>query len=352
MPLIVEAAGGQLMWARKPHAIATGPQGRGGDTIRIALVNNMPDAALEETELQFFDLLDAASEDFPVLLKLYSLTGVPRSDRGMRHLNSFYFSIDDLWRSQFDAVIMTGTEPRQPDLRYEPYWSTLVNVLEWAERNTVSTILSCLAAHAGVLYSDGIARVRLPDKMFGVFNFAKVGAHALTSRSADGLRFPHSRWNGLDPDALTGCGYQVLTQNTEAGVDCFVKRKGRSLVVHFQGHPEYQAHTLFKEYRRDIKRFLRGERETYPTVPSGYFDGKAAESLKDFQQKAKSKRSEDAMADFPEAIVTSRLQNEWHDSAVMVYRNWLEFVYEKKPETSCYSSVRVRRFGNTLRYME
>ena len=35
--------------------------------LNIALINNMPDAALEDTELQFFDLLDDASGDLPVL---------------------------------------------------------------------------------------------------------------------------------------------------------------------------------------------------------------------------------------------------------------------------------------------
>ena len=47
-------------------------------------------------------------------------------------------------------------------------------------------------------------------------------------------------------------------------MDSFVKKKKRSLFVHFQGHPEYGAQTLLKEYRRDIKRFLRAERETIP----------------------------------------------------------------------------------------
>jgi len=49
--------------------------------LNIALINNMPDAALEDTELQFFDLLDEASGDLPIYLKLYSLTGIPRTDR-------------------------------------------------------------------------------------------------------------------------------------------------------------------------------------------------------------------------------------------------------------------------------
>ena len=97
----------------------------------------MPDAALEDTEMQFFELLDAASGDIPVRVKLYSLSGVPRGDRGQQHLSSFYFGRDDLLNSRFDGVIMTGTEPRQPNLRNEPYWSALANVLDWAESNTV-----------------------------------------------------------------------------------------------------------------------------------------------------------------------------------------------------------------------
>ncbi len=249
MPLIVDAAQVPTRWLeRKPAGRVVPINSRVTRTefVRIALINNMPDAALEDTELQFFELLDAASGDVPVLLKLYSLTGVPRSDRGMRHLNSFYFSIDNLWNSQFDALIMTGTEPQQPNLRQEPYWSTLTNVLEWAERNTASTILSCLAAHAGVLHGDGIGRHRLPDKQFGVFDFAKTPDHALIKGTGN-ICFPPSRWNEVRADDVESCGYTVLTQATDAGVDCFVKRRKQSLFVHFQGPPESGEHTLLKE---------------------------------------------------------------------------------------------------------
>ena len=96
-------------------------------------------------------------------------------------------------KSRFDGMIMTGTEPRQPDLRNEPYWPALAEVLEWAERNTASTVLSCLAAHAGVLHSDGIPRYRLSDKQFGVFEYKKVGHHALTEHAGDMMRIPHSQ---------------------------------------------------------------------------------------------------------------------------------------------------------------
>ena len=82
-------------------------------------------------------------------------------------------------------------------------------------------------------------------------------------------------------------------------VDTFVKQDvGR--FVFFQGHPEYGAHTLLKEYRRDIKRFLRRERETYPSMPKGYFDAAATRLLTDFRDVLLLDRREERMEDFPE----------------------------------------------------
>jgi homoserine O-succinyltransferase len=351
MPLIIEGGRVPNRWVERGNARPAVPadsQARRVECVSLAFINNMPDAALEDTELQFFELLDLASGDVPVFLKLYSLAGVPRSDRGQRHLNSFYFGIDDLWNSQFDGIIMTGTEPRCADLRQEPYWPLLTQVLDWAERNTASAVLSCLAAHAGVLHSDGIARHALSDKQFGVFESSRVGAHALTSRCGDLIRFPHSRWNEVREDALASCGYAVLIKSAEVGVDLFVKKKQRSLFVHFQGHPEYGAQTLLKEYRRDIKRFLRRERETYPSMPRGYFGPAATCLLNGFRDHALSDRSEGIMEFFPEAAVVGGLQNSWQSSATCVYRNWLQYVASRKIETSPLGMARVGRVGSAL----
>jgi homoserine O-succinyltransferase len=265
------------------------------------------------------------------------LKGVPRTDRGQRHLNEFYFSSEDLWDHRFDAVIITGTEPRQPDLRQEPYWSALAEVFDWAERNTFSTVLSCLAAHAGVLHSDGIQRYRLSDKQFGVFEFSKTADHTLTT-GVDPVRFPHSRWNEVRTDELAASGYTVLAQSAEGGVDSFAKKKRQSLFVHFQGHPEYGAQTLLKEYRRDIRRFLQKERETYPTMPKGYFDVASAKLLAQFQQTALADPSEKQLAYFPEAVV-KMLERSWRSSATRIYRNWLEYVLTKKAEVASFAAI-------------
>ncbi len=344
MPLIIE--GGQVppRWAERKscRVVASGESdGAGAECVRIAFLNNMPDSALEDTEVQFFELLDAASGEIPVHVKLHSLTGVPRGERGEQHLNSFYFSTDDLLNGRFDAVIMTGTEPRQANLRNEPYWSALTSVLDWAESNTVSTILSCLAAHAGVLHSDGITRHPLNDKQFGVFDFARAANHPLSSGAEERVRFPHSRWNEVRADELTASGYLVLTQSVEGGVDSFVKKRKRSLFVHFQGHPEYGAQTLLKEYRRDIKRFLRLERETYPSMPKGYFDAAAARLLIDFRDVALSDRREEVMEGFQEAALVGGLKSTWRSSAMSIYRNWLQYVASKKTEATAFPAMPV-----------
>jgi len=337
MPLVFDGGRIPTRWLerRSPRG------GRGSDylsptnVVKIALVNNMPDPALEDTELQFFELLEAASGELPLSVKLYSLAMIPRSDRVQPHLASFYCGVDDLWKEHFDAAIITGTEPHQPDLRHEPYWAELVQVMDWAERHTSSAVLSCLAAHASVLHSDGIQRHRLSDKRFGVFDARRAQEHPLTAQLADPVRFPHSRWNEVRADELQACGYAVLTESETAGVDTFVKKKGQSLFVCFQGHPEYGAQTLQKEYRRDIKRFLRGERETYPSMPEGYFDPVATAALGDFEQRARSDRREEVMEHFPSAA-EGTFDRTWTSAATGLYRNWLHYLASKKAEAGAF----------------
>jgi homoserine O-succinyltransferase len=103
----------------------------------------MPDGALEATERQFLALLDAAADGIVVRLTTYALPDIPRTERGRRHVESFYSPVSDLWSSHLDGLIVTGTEPRAQNLEDEPYWESLTRVLEWAEHHTHSTVWSC-----------------------------------------------------------------------------------------------------------------------------------------------------------------------------------------------------------------
>jgi len=300
--------------------------------LRIALVNNMPDSALEDTEFQFFELLSAASEEIPIQVALYSLPGVQRSDRARQHLDQFYSSTTVLRNQRVDGVVITGTEPLQSDLRNEPYWDSLSELFNWAEENTLSAVLSCLAAHASSLQSDGIRRHPIGNKRFGVFEHQVIAEHPLTHGVVNPVRIPHSRWNELRRGDLELGGYKILTESSRAGVDLFVKEKKKSLFVHFQGHPEYLAQTLHKEYRRDVKRYLRMERENYPLVPESYFDPLSVNLLGDFRAMAERERRESIMESFPEAQVVETLQHSWRPAAVRIYQNWLNYLTLRKAQ--------------------
>ena len=301
--------------------------------LTIGLVNNMPDAALQATERQFVALLGAAAGDMTVRLLPYALPDIPRAEWGDDYVRRCYSPIEDLWDSRLEGVIVTGTEPKSPNLRDEPYWGSLTRVLEWAERNTHSAVWSCLATHAALLHLDGIERRALSDKRFGIFDCERVADHPLTADAPRRIRMPHSRWNEIPEDALTSSGYRVLTRSESAGVDAFVKRR-QSLFVFFQGHPEYEAHTLMLEYRRDIRRFLLRERDTYPTMPQGYFDEQTVEVLCALRERAHADRREDVLADFPTALAAGTVTNTWRAAAVHVYRNWLLYLRAREAETA------------------
>ncbi len=314
----------------------------GASHIRIGLINNMPDGALQATERQFVKLIDLASNGIVVDLSLYSLPDIPRTAWGRCHVNHFYSSVERLWNRHLDALIVTGTEPLAAYLREEPYWADLTKVFEWAAHNTYSTIWSCLAAHAALLHTDGIPRRRLSSKRFGVFNCEPVSDHELTAGAPSVLSVPHSRWNDIPEEDLADCGYRVLTRSRAGGVDSFVKQR-KSLFVFLQGHPEYETNTLLLEYRRDVGRYLRRERDTYPEMPRDYFDQEAMGTLTALRDQALSNRREELLVEFPTALAEKSIKNSWHSAGLRLYTNWLAYLCERRQQRSRHTQ-RSRQF--------
>jgi homoserine O-succinyltransferase len=330
MPVLVDRGPGGCTIVTGKDTAAERLQARrhpaGSEWIEIGLLNNMPEAALEATEQQFLDLLVAAAGDSWVHLRFFSLPGVPRSERGRSYLSQSYGDVEDIRRADLDALIVTGTEPKAADLADEPYWAAFTQLIDWAARNTISTIWSCLAAHAAVLHLDGIERVPLREKCIGVFDCDKLADHPLALNLPSRSAVPHARWNELREEALVANGYQVLTRSPAAGIDTFVRQE-QSLFLFFQGHPEYGAGSLLNEFRRDVGRFLKGERDQYPAMPQHYFDAPTEAALAAFRQQAERQRNEELLADFP---VLTDLNANWQPFAVTIYRNWLSAISAQK----------------------
>jgi homoserine O-succinyltransferase len=304
---------------------------RASNCITVGLVNNMPDAALDATERQFVELIRAASSKVIVRLLLFSIPEVPRAATTRQELAERYRDIAELWDAHLDGLIVTGTEPQMKNLKHEPYWPTLAQVVDWARERTASTIWSCLAAHAAVLHVDGVERRPLAGKLFGVFECEPADSHPMTSDATAGLPVPHSRYNDLSERALTACGYRILTRSAVAGVDMFA-RQDRSFHLFLQGHPEYSAKSLLREYRRDVGRYLRREREDYPDLPLNYFADEAVTVAAIFRERALVDRREHLIASFPMGDLEAGLVCPWRPCAVSIYTKWLEYLSGRKAD--------------------
>jgi homoserine O-succinyltransferase len=302
-------------------------------SIAIGLVNNMPDGALQRTERQFADLLLAASQNVAIQWRLFYIPEVPRGDGGRLYLAQSYEEIGALWTTRLDGLIVTGTEPRAAVLSDEPYWPTLVKLIDWAEEHTISTIWSCLAAHAAVLHLDDIPRQALRDKLSGIFECSKAESHAILAHTPSHWCVPHSRYNELSEAALVSKSYRILSRSAEAGVDIFLKYR-RALFIFLQGHPEYDAAALLREYRRDSARFLNGERETYPRMPHGYFDEETSASLNAYKEELLRTPHLDLACRFP-AVAKDRLSHSWRSFSIQLYTNWLSYLAEQRSQNLC-----------------
>ena len=294
-----------------------------GAEVTIGLVNNMPDSALKATERQFKRLLETASGTARIRFHCFSLPSVNRSRQAKNHVDQGYTDIADLDRLHIDGLIVTGAEPNAAALSEEPFWRELTGLIDWARSHTRSTIWSCLAAHAVIFHLDGIERRRLSSKCSGVYDCAKVTDHWLTQDIPSPLRVAHSRLNELRASDLTARGYQVLTQSRDAGVDIFAK-KLRSQFIFFQGHPEYDALSLEREYLRDVSRFLTGERDRYPAMPSGYFDRETEDKLAAFERRARVERRPALSAELPDRTLRPDIAT--GAAATAIFRNWLGYL--------------------------
>lgn len=299
------------------------------EPIAIALVNNMSDQALAPTVAQFSRLIEAGAGDTAYRLHCYALPSIERSDTARRFLRQSHEDVEALYAHGADALIVTGAEPRAASLTDEPFWPDLERLVDWARDHTISTIWSCLASHAAVLSLEGVERRRLPEKLSGVYSFEATPEDWAARGAGPRVLAPHSRYNELPRDQLERRGYRISTASSCAGVDAFWRREP-SLFLYLQGHPEYDADSLAKEYRRDVLRFCGGARAAYPNIPDGVFLEETAAKLQEFRRAVCARDDLASARRLDDILGSQRLSADWSEDAARLYRNWLDIVASEK----------------------
>jgi len=297
--------------------------------LHIGLLNMMPDAALAATERQFFRLVGESNPIAQFYVHPFTLPQLVRSHEAQAYIDRYYEPFETVKAEGLDALIVTGANVSGPELEGQLFWEPLKAVIDWARNNVTSILCSCLATHAMLQFRYRQHRIPQGRKTWGVFTHRVVDrVHPLVNDVNTRFDVPHSRWNAITRAQFDAAGLRVLVESDSAGVHLATSADGLR-VVFFQGHPEYDTISLLKEYKREVMLYAASERNDYPPYPRHYFRTRERALLDEYRSHLDAARAAGReVPEFPEALLTGRLDNTWHDTAEAVISNWVGAVYQ------------------------
>lgn len=225
---------------------------------RIGLLNLMPAAAMEGTELRWLRLMsDSVLQVEPVLVKFdddcREIMGSKRAPILQR-----YTPFAAVAEAGLDGLIISGdNQERREDGSPRPfdelhYAKDLEQVIDWADESVGSIILSCLASHYALNRRHGITRTITDEKTLGVFDHRVTEHTGVTDGLDDCLRAPHSRWGSVEATTLQAHDITILAHSDRAGWLLAEEPTGSGgTYTYIQGHPEYWRQDLHDEFARD-----------------------------------------------------------------------------------------------------
>lgn len=263
--------------------------------LKLLILNLMPIKITTET-----DLIRLLSNS-PLQLEIDFLHMESHTSKNtpIEHLMSFYKTFDEVKKSNYDGMIITGAPVEHLPFEEVTYWDEITGIFDWARTHVTSTFYICWAAQAGMYHHYGIPKYPLDAKMFGVFEHVKHNPQNPIFRGFDDLFYvPHSRHTEVKAeDIVNNSELTLLSDSPESGVYMVMARNGREFYI--TGHSEYSPNTLDTEYKRDVAKGLP------INLPLNYYRDNNPEN---------------------EPIVR------WRSHANLLFTNWLNyFVYQETP---------------------
>ncbi|MDD2996763.1 MAG: homoserine O-succinyltransferase [Paludibacter sp.] len=263
--------------------------------LKIVILNLMPIKITTETDL--IRLL--SNSPLQIEIDFLHMETHCSKNTPIEHLMSFYKTFDEIKKSNYDGMIITGAPVEQIPFEEVNYWSEITTIFDWARTHVTSTFFICWAAQAGLYYHYGINKYPLDAKMFGVFEHRLFDPQNPIFRGFDDIFYvPHSRHTEIRAeDIRKNPDLTLLSESPESGVYMVMARNGREFYI--TGHSEYSPLTLDTEYKRDISKGLP------INMPQNYYRDNNPDN---------------------EPLVR------WRSHANLLFTNWLNyFVYQETP---------------------
>lgn len=262
--------------------------------LRVAILNLMPKKI--ETETQILRLI--SKSPLQVDIDFMRVSSHESTHVSADHLVKFYAPFSELEHNNYDGLIVTGAPVEQMPFEQVDYWDELCRIIDWSQEHVFSTMSLCWGALAMLWHLHGVPKRQLGSKLFGVFPQRLCDEYNFLTNGFDEVHnMPHSRHAAIDTNELAKHPeLQVLSQGFETGPALIATRDFHEIYV--TGHFEYGRDTLADEYWRDFKLGLPIR------LPENYFPDDDPER---------------------QPIFT------WRSHANLLYRNWLNWIYQMTP---------------------
>ncbi len=262
--------------------------------LRVAILNLMPTKV--ETETQILRLI--SKSPLQVSCDFMRVSSHESKNTSADHLVKFYDTFDAYRDENYDGLIVTGAPVEHLPFDDVDYWDELCEIFDWSQEHVFSTMFLCWGAMAGLYHFYGIHKKLLPAKLFGVFPQRLCDEYSFLTNGFDEMHnMPHSRHAMLDAAELAQHPeLKVLSEGFSSGPALIATHDFHEIYV--TGHFEYGRDTLADEYWRDFHKGLPIR------LPENYFPDNNPEN---------------------QPIFT------WRSHANLLYRNWLNWVYQMTP---------------------
>lgn len=262
--------------------------------LHVAILNLMPKKV--ETETQILRLI--SKSPLQVSCDFMRVTSHESKNTSEDHLVKFYQTFDELKSNNYDGLIVTGAPVEHLPFEDVDYWDEFCRIVEWSQEHVLSTMFLCWGALGALYHLYGIPKKILGGKLFGVFPQHLCDEYNFLTNGFDEIHnMPHSRHAAIDTTELARHDeLHVLSESFKTGPALIATRDFHEIYV--TGHFEYGRDTLSDEFWRDLKKGLPIR------IPENYFPDDDPECQPLFT---------------------------WRAHANLLYRNWLNWVYQMTP---------------------
>lgn len=248
------------------------------DDLRVGVLNIMP--IKEDTET---DLTRAFSRcKNRVLFEWLVPKNHKSKNTSAEHISRFYSTISTQIIDKLDALIITGAPVELIEYEDVDYWGEFCSIIDYARSKGLPVLLLCWAAFGALYHRFGINKMRLPEKLSGVFAHEICNVeHPLMKGVSAPIYAPQSR--NVTVEKVSAEGLDVLSRSHESRIHI----AAHANEIYITGHGEYNTLTLHNEYVRDCKKGLN------PHKPKNYYSA------------------------------AGNPQNVWQEQAQQLFENWV-----------------------------